>query len=282
MESRSFESEAVATHYDHLDRFYREIWGEHVHHGFWESGHESTEEAVLHLSHRVAQLAQIGRGDEVLDVGCGYGGTSRILTREYGAHVTGFTLSRQQYEYAVAQTENDDALEFYCEDFLKHDLPDNHYQALISIECLEHMQDKAAFFRKAYQVLEPDAHFAISVWSASEKTSAWQKNRLLKPICEEGHLPDLLTGAEWKKFIEDAGFQLTWQQDVARQVKKTWAICCRRLMKRLVTDPSYRQFLWKNPARDKVFALTLFRLLAAFESGAMGYWIFAGQKPTLS
>lgn len=284
MESTSFESEseAVAAHYDNLDRFYRDIWGEHVHHGFWESGQESTEEAVLHLSHRVAQLAQIGRGDEVLDVGCGYGGTSRILTREYGAHVTGFTLSRQQYEYAVAQTEADDALEFYCEDFLQHDLPDNHYQALISIECLEHMPDKAAFFRKAYQALEPDAHFAISVWSASETASAWQRKNLLKPICEEGHLPNLLTGTEWKQFIEDAGFQLTWQQDVARQVKKTWAICCRRLMKRLVTDSSYRQFLWKNPAQDKVFALTLFRLYAAFESGAMSYWIFAGQKPTLS
>ena len=284
MESISSDSgsEAVAAHYDNLDRFYRDIWGEHVHHGLWESGQESTEEAVLHLSHRVAQLAQIGRGDEVLDVGCGYGGTSRILSREYGAHVTGFTLSRQQYEYAVAQTEADDALEFYCEDFLQHELPDNHYQALISIECLEHMQDKAAFFRKAYQMLEPGAHFAISVWSASEKASAWQKKNLLKPICDEGRLPDLLTGTEWSQLIENAGFQLTWQQDVGRQVKKTWAICCSRLMKRLVTDSSYRQFLWKSPARDKVFALTLFRLYAAFESHAMSYWIFAGRKPTLS
>ena len=26
---------AVAAHYDELDPFYREIWGEHVHHGYW-------------------------------------------------------------------------------------------------------------------------------------------------------------------------------------------------------------------------------------------------------
>lgn len=275
-------AEAIAAHYDNLDRFYRDIWGEHVHHGFWESGQESTEEAVLHLSHRMAQLAQVGRGDEVLDVGCGYGGTSRILAREYGAHVTGLTLSRQQYEYAITQTEADDALDFYCEDFLKCDLPDNHYQALISIECLEHIQDKAEFFRKALRVLEPGGYFAISVWAASEQASSWQKKNLLRPICEEGRMPDLLTGTEWKKLIEDTGFELNYQQDVARQVKKTWAICCSRLMKKVVTDSSYRKFLWKDPAKDKVFALTIFRLLAAFETNAMSYWIFAGQKPTLS
>jgi tocopherol O-methyltransferase len=66
--SREPTPEAIAAQYDNLDRFYLEIWGEHVHHGFWESGKESPEEAVLHLSHRMAQLAQVGRGDEVLDV----------------------------------------------------------------------------------------------------------------------------------------------------------------------------------------------------------------------
>ena len=30
--------EDVARHYDQLDRFYRELWGEHVHHGFWATG----------------------------------------------------------------------------------------------------------------------------------------------------------------------------------------------------------------------------------------------------
>jgi tocopherol O-methyltransferase len=230
----------------------------------------------------MAQLAQVGRGDEVLDVGCGYGGTSRILAREYGAHVTGLTISRQQYEYAVAQSEVDDAVDFHCADFLEHELPEDHYQALISIECLEHIQDKPAFFRKAMRVLETGGQFAVSVWAASEKVSPWQKKNLLQPICEEGRIPGLLSGSEWKKLIENSGFELSYQQDVSSQVKKTWAICCSRLMKKVATDSSYRKFLWNDPSNDKVFALTLFRLYAAFQTNAMSYWIFAGQKPTLS
>ena len=39
-------TEAVAAHYDELDAFYREVWGEHVHHGYWASGRETPEAAA--------------------------------------------------------------------------------------------------------------------------------------------------------------------------------------------------------------------------------------------
>ena len=73
---------AVAAHYDDLDRFYREIWGEHVHHGLWRSGRESPEVAVRQLITLVAERAEIAAGDLVCDVGCGYGGTARVLAHE--------------------------------------------------------------------------------------------------------------------------------------------------------------------------------------------------------
>ncbi|MBA2408238.1 MAG: hypothetical protein H0V62_00115, partial [Gammaproteobacteria bacterium] len=54
---------AVAAHYDELDLFYREIWGEHVHHGLWRGGNETPEQATLALVQRVAELARIVSGD---------------------------------------------------------------------------------------------------------------------------------------------------------------------------------------------------------------------------
>ena len=47
-------SAAVAEHYDELDPFYREIWGEHVHHGLWTTGRETPDQAVEAL---IAHLA---------------------------------------------------------------------------------------------------------------------------------------------------------------------------------------------------------------------------------
>ena len=99
-------AEQVGRHYDDLDTFYREIWGDHVHHGRWVSGKESTEEAVIALIDAVAAAANVGEGSRVIDVGCGYGGTSRYLASELGAEVTGFTVSRAQHEYASGANES--------------------------------------------------------------------------------------------------------------------------------------------------------------------------------
>ena len=75
---------AVAAHYDDLDLFYRTIWGTHVHHGYWRTGKESTEEAVENLTHLVADRAGIKSGTCVCDIGCGYGGSGGSLGEDYG------------------------------------------------------------------------------------------------------------------------------------------------------------------------------------------------------
>ena len=55
----------VAKHYDNLDRFYREIWGEHVHHGLWRTGRETPLEACEALSAAAADRLALKPGDTV-------------------------------------------------------------------------------------------------------------------------------------------------------------------------------------------------------------------------
>ena len=64
-----FDAAVVADHYDELDVFYRELWGEHVHHGLWINGQESPDVAVRHLVDVVAKEAQIKPGDHVIITG---------------------------------------------------------------------------------------------------------------------------------------------------------------------------------------------------------------------
>ena len=59
----------VAAHYDDLDLFYRTIWGTHVHHGYWKTGKENRQEAVLNLTRLVAKQAGVQAGDRVCDYG---------------------------------------------------------------------------------------------------------------------------------------------------------------------------------------------------------------------
>ena len=93
----------MASHYDELDRFYREIWGEHVHHGLWLRGDETQAQAVRQLAELVAREAAVEKGTRVVDIGCGYGATARLLAEELGAEVTGMTISEAQHTIAVAR-----------------------------------------------------------------------------------------------------------------------------------------------------------------------------------
>ena len=81
----------ISAHYNDLDPFYRAIWGEHVHHGYWKTGHESVEMATFQLTELVAEQAEIFPGAHVCDVGCGYGATSRLLASHWKASVTALT-----------------------------------------------------------------------------------------------------------------------------------------------------------------------------------------------
>jgi tocopherol O-methyltransferase len=85
---------AVAAHYDELDPFYREVWGEHVHHGLWATGREGrTAAAAEPLVDLVAARLDLAPGQSVCDIGCGYGATAARLAERHGVHVTGVTVS---------------------------------------------------------------------------------------------------------------------------------------------------------------------------------------------
>src|SRR5712672_4827037 len=83
----------IIEHYDLVSPYYRSLWGEHLHHGYWIHGYEPKEKAQLQLIEHLAQLADIQRGADILDIGCGFGASSIYLAKRYAATVTGITIS---------------------------------------------------------------------------------------------------------------------------------------------------------------------------------------------
>jgi cyclopropane-fatty-acyl-phospholipid synthase len=48
----------------------------------------------------LAEQIQVGPNDHVLEIGCGWGGFAEFVAKEYGARVTGLTISTEQYNFA--------------------------------------------------------------------------------------------------------------------------------------------------------------------------------------
>ena len=268
----------VARHYDELDAFYREIWGEHVHHGLWLRGDESQALAVRQLVELVAREAQIAPGSRVIDIGCGYGATARLLADELGAQVTGITISAAQYDRATRNANDREGPRFLLGDWLHNDLADAAFDAAIAIESSEHMPDKPGFFAQAHRVLRPGGRLVVCTWLARERPTVMQERWLIEPICREGRMPHLGSETDYRGLAEAAGFTVERVQDVTREIARTWPMIVRTFLRNLTHKPAYLRFLFNRHATNRIFALTAVRLWIAFRTGAMRYGVFTLRK----
>lgn len=272
-------TDAVGAHYDGLDRWYREIWGEHVHHGLWERRFESPEAATTRLARRVADLAGAREGARVIDVGCGYGATARLVAHEYGCDVVGFTLSEAQAAWGrAAAVREGAAVELRVGDWLANDLAPGSADAVIAIESISHMPDPGRAFAEAARVLRPGGVLVVCDWLARERRSPWRDRLLLEPICREGRLPAMGTASEYGRLLAAAGLTVESFADESRRVSRTWPICLKRTARRVLSDPQARAFLLSGRNPDRIFALTMVRILAAYGTRAMVYGIFSARR----
>ncbi len=269
---------AVAAHYDDLDPFYREIWGEHVHHGLWRTGRETAVEATEALVDLLADRLELAPGLQLVDIGCGYGATARRLACRHGVAVTGFTVSPVQAARATAAVPAGAKVEVRLQDWLDNGLPDAVFDRAYAIESSEHFEDKQRFFAEAFRTLRPGAVFALYAWLARDEPGIWETRTLLEPICREGRLPGLGDEPEYRALAAEAGFRLEEVLDLSLEVRRTWWLCLRRVAGKLVTDRRYRRFVLAASA-NRVFALTLIRLLIAYRTGSMRYCLFVLRKP---
>jgi tocopherol O-methyltransferase len=267
---------AVARHYNRLDRFYRRLWGEHVHHGFWETPTWSTAQAVRHLVHRVAEDARLTDSARVCDVGSGYGAPARLLAEDYGAHVTGFTVSAAQHAYAEAQPVDGPRPDYRLQDVRMNTVPDAWMDAVVLIESLSHIDGGADVLREAARMLRPGGRLVVCAWLSAEDPPGWARRWLLDPIREEGRLAALPAASTVEQWTRDAGFTIERFDDVTRQVQRTWSVVIGRVLRALATDRDVRHFLWDASEPDRVFARTVLRLWLAYRVGAMRYgWLVA-------
>jgi tocopherol O-methyltransferase len=248
-----------------LDDAYRRVWGEHVHHGLWTTGRETPEEAARALALRVADAARVGRGDRVVDVGCGYGATARLLAGERGARVTGLTLSAAQAAAGAAAA--GPGVELLVRDWLANGLPDRAFDAAIAIESLSHMPDKPRAFAELARVVRPGGRVAIVDWLTREAPRPLETRLLLRPICEEGRLPSLHSASEYEELLRGANFEVRGFEDLSARAARTWMVVVRRLGPVLARDPALaRRLLASGELR---FARSLLRIPLAYRSGAM-------------
>ena len=271
--ARPNDKDLVRDHYNRVSPYYHSLWGQHLHHGYWIRGDESKETAQLQLVEHLAQAAQIPLHARILDVGCGFGGSSIYLARQYDAEVIGITISPLQVEMAnKAATQAGVSASFLCMDAeaMTFHQP---FDVLWSIESISHYQDLPRFFTAAAQLLKPGGILAITDWFKQKSLSPRDHKKFLHPI-ENGMLVELHTMQDYREFLAAAGLQVIKAEILNKHCAKTWEVCLD-----IVKDKS----LWALAARhgsEFVRFLRAFKAMrAGFSSDNFVYGLFVAGKP---
>ncbi len=174
--SRKYESiDSVASSYDTWtnDKLLENLWGEHIHLGFYEKPRlkKDFRKAKVDFVHELVHwsgLDKLPKGSRVLDVGCGIGGSARILSDYYGFDVVGISISQEQIKRANELTINTDRCRFEVMNALNLKFEKGNFDGVWSVEAGPHISDKQKFADEMLRVLRPGGVLAIADWNQKD------------------------------------------------------------------------------------------------------------------
>jgi MPBQ/MSBQ methyltransferase len=213
---RNYESaDSVANSYDEWteDGILEFYWGEHIHLGHYGSPPKSTDfnQAKYDFVHEMVRwgdLSLMPPGTTLLDVGCGIGGSSRILAKDYNFDVTGVTISPQQVKRAQELTPPGVNAKFQVDDAMALSFPDASFDVVWSVEAGPHMPDKAVFARELLRVLKPGGILVVADWNQRDDRQIplnfWEKP-VMKQLLDQWSHPAFSSIEGFAELLAETG-----------------------------------------------------------------------------
>ncbi len=254
---------------------WREVWGAHIHHGYYNSFDVNTVNAPVRLLEKLTQLIDITPNQTLLDVGCGMGATAIYLSQKYPIHIVGINLSTKQLEYAnndlrLAAASN---VKFILED--AHTLKsfdDNMFDIVWSLESCEQFYDKEQFIQQAFRVLKPGGKLMLATWCSDQEFYEGKKAKEYLSLCKTFSVPYMPT-MDYYSHILEKYFKILLVQDWTENIKPSWHIGMEKLK-------TYSLFeLLKLGGIKGIILVKKLRLLQlAFENAKIRYGVFIAEK----
>ena len=167
--------------------------------GYWKHA-EDLETSQEHKLDLVCKKLHLQEGQHVLDIGCGWGSFAKFAAENYGARVTGITISTEQVDYARENCKNL-PIEIIVKDYR---LMEGKFDHIVSLGMFEHVGNKnfRTFFQQANRCLKDDGLFLLHTIGGLESNvtpDPW----IHKYIFPNGQIPSLaeISAAAEKLFL---------------------------------------------------------------------------------
>jgi tocopherol O-methyltransferase len=265
----------IRKHYDRLSFLYRFLWGEHLHHGYWDND-QSAPEAQVRLMEVLAERAGVVRGSHVLDIGCGVGGSAFWLAKHFDCQVTGLTISPVQARMAARTAKArglSDRVQFQVADANQWRPAPESVDMIWIMESSEHFQDKEGFFKRCASALKPGGILAICAWLRRDGPMREEEQELVAAIAEAMLSASLGNLSDYQRWMWESGLVVVTAEDITRRIEPTWTHCS-HIAERLAV----RCFVPFSGASTRRFVKSFPLMTQAYAQGAMAFGLFVAKK----
>ncbi|MUH00941.1 methyltransferase domain-containing protein [Scytonema sp. UIC 10036] len=229
-----------ATLYQQIQQFYdassglwEQIWGEHMHHGYYGAdgrAKKDRRQAQIDLIEELLKWAGVQKAENILDVGCGIGGSSLHLAEKFHAKATGITLSPVQAARATQRAQELNLMSqahFQVADAQAMPFDDNSFDLVWALESGEHMPDKTQFMQECYRVLKPGGMFIMVTWChrpIDNSPLTVDEEKHLAEIYRVYCLPYVISLPEYENIARKLGLQNIRTADWSKAVAPFWDV----------------------------------------------------------
>ena len=223
--SKTGSKKNISFHYDLGNSFYEKWLDKSMTYssGMFKKESDDLYNAQLNKYRNLAKITDIKNNDKVLEVGCGWGGFSCFLAKNFSADVTAITISKKQYEKVKEKVFTEKLTEKINVKLTDYREIKGLYDKIVSIEMFEAVGEK--YWSKYFDVLGSNLKYngAIGLQTITIEDKFFKKYRKFPDFIQTyifpgGMLPSI---EEMSKVLKSKGLSIEKKQMFGNDYAKT-------------------------------------------------------------
>jgi cyclopropane-fatty-acyl-phospholipid synthase len=182
----------IQKHYDVGNNLYNKMLGPSMLYtcAYYNKEGMTLDEAQESKMKLIAKKLDLKKGQEILDIGCGFGSMAHYLASNYGVKVTGVTLSPEQKKLADDHFSHKNV----TIEIKDYRLVEGTFDRVYSVGMFEHIgsSNYKEYFNKCYDLLKDDGIMFCHTMGIARPNDHQHEYFASTYIFPEGELPDML------------------------------------------------------------------------------------------